>query len=148
VSYPPYKPLDPFWPDNLEPEDVLEIHDADPPTGGYILGISPPAPGKQSPTFHMLKPHDARDALLRAIELKRMPYEEYLRTPEWRARASAARERFGLRCSFCSSDDRLEVHHRTYARRGWEREEDLLPLCRDCHAVFHEHRLLAARPRE
>lgn len=119
------------------------IHDADPPTGGYIRGISPPAPGEQRPTFRVLNPDDAREVLLRAIELKRMPYKEYLQTPEWKARASSARQRFGFKCAFCSSGVRLDVHHRTYARRGWEKEDDILPLCRDCHAVLHEHRWLA-----
>jgi hypothetical protein len=32
---------------------------------------------------------------------------------------------------------RLEVHHLTYERLGWEQPDDLLVLCERCHAVLH-----------
>ncbi len=77
----------------------------------------------------------------RQHELRTMPYRLYLRTPEWEARASRARERAGHRCSLCNNAESLEVHHRTYERRGAERDDDLIALCATCHGLFHEWRV-------
>jgi len=112
-------PLEPFWPDDLEPEDGLAIHNADPTD--YLTGLLPPASGETRPTFMVLPSDDARDVLVRAIELKSMPYEQYLQSPEWKARSAAARKRSGFTCAFCDSATRLEVHHRTDTRLGANR---------------------------
>jgi hypothetical protein len=77
----------------------------------------------------------------RAEELRAMPYREYLRTPEWQARRAAALHAASHRCQVCNTTGDLDVHHRTYERRGAELDEDLTVLCRPCHYVFHEHRL-------
>jgi uncharacterized protein YlaI len=74
----------------------------------------------------------------RIEELRSMPYDQYLKTPEWRAKREEALERDGYRCRLCDSDERLHVHHRTYARRGNEDIEDLTTLCEECHERFHE----------
>lgn len=79
----------------------------------------------------------------RLAELRGMPYREYLRTSEWRARRLVALERAEHRCQVCNTPERLDVHHRTYEHIGEERDEDLLVLCRGCHGLFHEHRNLA-----
>jgi 5-methylcytosine-specific restriction endonuclease McrA len=69
--------------------------------------------------------------------LAAMPYRDYLRTPEWRAVRERALMRDGHRCRLCNAPDNLNVHHRTYARRGDESLEDLTTLCRGCHEHFH-----------
>jgi hypothetical protein len=66
-----------------------------------------------------------------------MPYDEYLLTPEWRDRRLAALARAGYRCQLCYSAGPLDVHHRTYERRGEELDSDLIALCRDCHRDHH-----------
>ena len=76
----------------------------------------------------------------RARELHHMPYDEYLRTPEWTQRSLAVRKQAGWRCSACGSQNRLQSHHLTYRRRGYERPSDLLVLCRDCHRLVHQDR--------
>ena len=76
----------------------------------------------------------------RLDELRAMPYRSYLRTPEWQARRLAALDRAGRHCQACNADANLDVHHRTYERRGEERDGDLTVLCRSCHGLFHEHR--------
>lgn len=73
----------------------------------------------------------------RERELRTMPYAEYLRTPEWAERRHAALERAGWRCQVCNTDLNLQVHHRTYARRGAELPGDLTVLCAGHHALFH-----------
>lgn len=38
----------------------------------------------------------------------------------------------------CGTDGvQLHVHHNTYVNYGEERLEDLIVLCRECHADFH-----------
>lgn len=80
---------------------------------------------------------DAEAARARRIQLATMPYEQYLLTPEWRARAERAKARAGWRCQFCNSSKNLEAHHRTYERRGTELDEDLVALCDRCHGDLH-----------
>ena len=76
-----------------------------------------------------------------ADRLIRVPYDEYLQTPQWKERRHIMLERFGHRCQLCneksSLGNHLEVHHRTYERRGNELPEDLTVLCRKCHDLFH-----------
>jgi hypothetical protein len=38
----------------------------------------------------------------------------------------------------------LEVHHRTYARLGFEQPDDLIALCHDCHQDHHRALVLRA----
>ncbi len=79
----------------------------------------------------------------RENELRWMPYREYLGTSDWAVRRRSVIDRAGFRCQICASDGKLHVHHRTYARRGAERAEDMVALCADCHGLFHEHGKLA-----
>jgi hypothetical protein len=75
-------------------------------------------------------------------ELRRMPYGEYLQTPHWQHKREEKLRAMGYRCQLCnraSSEAALDVHHRTYERRGEERDEDLTVLCRECHYRHHEH---------
>lgn len=79
-----------------------------------------------------------QDDAMRLVVLKTMPYQMYLRTEHWRATSKAAKERASNRCQLCNNPGRLEVHHRTYARRGCEDLMDLLVLCDACHGKFHD----------
>lgn len=82
----------------------------------------------------------------RLAALKAMPYEEYLRTPEWRARRQEALKRAQYRCQLCNSPQPpLEAHHRTYERLGAEAPEDLFVLCKSCHQWHHRQPNAPAR---
>jgi hypothetical protein len=73
-------------------------------------------------------------------DLESMPYEDYLLTAHWKQLRAEALGRAEQRCQLCNSDVKpLHVHHRTYARRGHERLEDLTVLCSECHQLFHDH---------
>jgi DNA replication protein DnaC len=74
----------------------------------------------------------------RLIELKTMPYEEYLLTPEWQQKRGLVLDRASHRCQVCNTPWLLNVHHRTYERRGEEALDDLTVLCKPCHELFHE----------
>lgn len=69
--------------------------------------------------------------------LRSMPYSEYLATDHWK---SLRRKRLRLsnsHCELCFKKDSLDVHHKTYERRGEEEMNDLIVLCRECHSTFH-----------
>ena len=72
-----------------------------------------------------------------ASSLRTMPYAQYLKTPHWQSMRKAALARVEYRCQLCNSNGSLDVHHRTYERRGCERTTDLTVLCRVCHSTFH-----------
>lgn len=80
------------------------------------------------------------DAKRRAEEWDRlltMPYKEYLQTDHWKRVRASALKRAAYKCQVCNSDLLLQVHHRSYQKRGQERASDVTVLCRRCHADFH-----------
>lgn len=73
-----------------------------------------------------------------AQELKTMPYQLYLQTDHWQSMRKAAMANAQYRCQVCNTNnDTLDVHHRTYERRGREHPSDLTVLCRYCHETYH-----------
>lgn len=70
-------------------------------------------------------------------DLRALPYADYLQTEHWLMMRRLALELAGGRCLLCDSDVEVEVHHRTYERRGYELLRDLVPLCADCHRRHH-----------
>jgi 5-methylcytosine-specific restriction endonuclease McrA len=82
--------------------------------------------------------------LIAAIEGERQrnkdAYSEYLRSPWWQHISHVAKEAAQNRCQRCGGSERLEVHHKTYVRRGKEKLEDLEVLCWNCHRLEHRAR--------
>ena len=79
------------------------------------------------------------------FDLKRR-YEEYLKTQFWHAKRDLAYKRSGFKCEHCGLEPPKEgsylpiifdVHHLTYERLGYEDQEDLQVLCRNCHRKVH-----------
>lgn len=83
-----------------------------------------------------LREHESRKA--RIVELRTMQYKEYLQTEEWQETRRQALKRADFKCQLCNGRGLLDVHHRTYERRGYENAKDLIVLCRDCHSKFHD----------
>ena len=88
--------------------------------------------------FESLSKLDA-DSLAYAI--KRMPYDQFLKSAYWFAVSSVAKSRAGMRCQICNSFKKLSVHHRTYDTHGKEHLNmmDLVVLDENCHGLFHGH---------
>jgi hypothetical protein len=89
------------------------------------------------------------EAVDRSVEagitaLRRLPYAEYLKTAHWQRVRTLALESAGYACELCSSTVDLEVHHRTYERLGFERPDDVIALCHDCHRDHHRALVLRA----
>lgn len=76
--------------------------------------------------------------------LRRLPYALYLRTGHWERVRTFALERARHQCALCPSAERLEVHHRTYVRLGFEAPSDLIVLCDQCHRHHHRRARLQA----
>lgn len=63
-------------------------------------------------------------------------YAAYLASPAWAARRKREFARAQGKCLGCGR--RADhVHHRSYARLGYEAPGDLVALCEDCHTLAH-----------
>ena len=82
------------------------------------------------------KPVKTSEDMINALRV--MPYAEYLKSKHWLNLRKKMIETAGGRCQLCNKDGTLNVHHRTYERRGNESLSDLIVLCRACHAKFHD----------
>jgi len=87
--------------------------------------------------------YDRSKALYRQAglyELKSMDYDLYLKTEEWQVTRLRAIENAQGKCQGCGAlGIELHVHHKTYERRGEELPDDLIVLCKECHAKHHYH---------
>ena len=68
---------------------------------------------------------------------KQKEYYSYLRSKEWSVVCRMAVHSANHRCQLCNSSHQLNVHHKTYANLGREVSDDVIVLCRICHARFH-----------
>ena len=88
---------------------------------------------------------DDFEALLVGFTSIKFPvnYYSYIQSPEWKAKADAAKKRAGNRCQVCNrhkSQVVLDAHHRTYERLGNERPSDITVLCRGCHEIYEANK--------
>jgi hypothetical protein len=67
-----------------------------------------------------------------------MSYKSFLRTIYWSFIRDYLLEKIP-KCSQCGSNERLNVHHRSYEHHGWEHLnlDDLIVLCQECHKNQH-----------
>lgn len=91
--------------------------------------------------------------------LRGLPYSGYRQTRHWRRRSSAFREEVAHECGLCGLSEwtagshegaiadwvRFHVHHVSYKRLGYERDEDLILLCPPCHNLIHYPNSAAAQ---
>jgi hypothetical protein len=63
---------------------------------------------------------------------------DYYKTENWKRLRDEALMRASRQCALCPRREGLQVHHRTYERAGREELDDLIVLCRNCHARHHE----------
>jgi 5-methylcytosine-specific restriction endonuclease McrA len=96
-----------------------------------------PRKNASRPSFRLTSPEESITPS-RLEQLRTMPYGEYLQTPEWKEMRGYALEVATHRCQVCNSAKSLQVHHRTYERRGHENLEDLTVLCKACHELYHQ----------
>ena len=66
-----------------------------------------------------------------------MNHQEYLKSKEWQDIRDVRLKVDRYTCQGCGRHNELNVHHVTYERLGYERIEDLITLCKRCHADTH-----------
>lgn len=70
-------------------------------------------------------------------ELHTIPYREYLQTDRWKKTRYNAMKSAGFKCQLCgATNKKLNTHHNTYERRGYELPSDLMVLCEECHETY------------
>ena len=67
-------------------------------------------------------------------------YDEFLHSDYWQMVREIKLQQSEHKCQVCGSKNNLNVHHNTYAHHNNEHLHlaDLVVLCRDCHALFHD----------
>lgn len=65
-------------------------------------------------------------------------YPAYLASEHWQTTRRGALQRAAFACQKCNGKTALEVHHHNYHCLGKELPEDLVVLCRACHAEVHK----------
>lgn len=68
----------------------------------------------------------------RLAELQAMPYEEYLKTPEWKETRKRILKRDNHVCQGCHATSVFTIHHYTHEHQGHEDDNDLVTLCGPC----------------
>jgi len=64
-------------------------------------------------------------------------YEQYLKSDHWLITRINSLVSAKFCCQSCGREENLEVHHKTYVRRGKELSADLIVLCYGCHRKMH-----------
>lgn len=70
---------------------------------------------------------------------KRPPrvYKLYIKSIWWTRRKNDYYQNHKKRCALCSSCEHVQLHHLKYGNFGFEKDEDLIPLCKQHHEEFH-----------
>lgn len=71
--------------------------------------------------------------------IRGMGYQNFLKTPYWKAITAHTKFKAGYRCQLCNSSGTLVTHHRHYGIHGFEHAHmhELIALCDHCHNKFH-----------
>ncbi len=72
--------------------------------------------------------------------IRGMGYQNFLKTPYWKAITAHTKFKAGYRCQLCNSSGNLVTHHRHYGIHGFEHAHmhELIALCDRCHNKFHD----------
>lgn len=72
--------------------------------------------------------------------LRSISYRSYLYSEHWKILRAAVLFRDNYKCVDCgirNGISKLQAHHLSYARRGYERVDDLISVCDACHEKRH-----------
>lgn len=69
---------------------------------------------------------------------RKAAYDSYMASAEWRERREEYYRSRDKVCAACGGRNQIHLHHRTYVRMGKEWDQDLLPLCENCHKQVHD----------
>ena len=72
----------------------------------------------------------------KAKRLYAKDYSKYIKSKKWYKKRAKYIGKFGFGC-YCCKEKAKHLHHISYDRLGYERMEDLCPLCVECHETVH-----------
>ena len=74
-----------------------------------------------------------------ARRIRKMPYDDFMKTRYWQLVALQVKNDAGWRCEACGSTKGLVAHHVSYRIHGFEmyRVNELQCLCQACHERIH-----------
>jgi len=75
------------------------------------------------------------------LEVIRPTYEDYLQSPDWKAKRQLVLKRANGICEGCGVNNATEVHHFWYDNLGREFLWELAAVCEDCHDRAHPWKL-------
>lgn len=64
-------------------------------------------------------------------------YTAYINSSSWEKRRELYFSTHPKKCITCGAKEDIHLHHKTYARMGSERDDDLAALCEFCHSTLH-----------
>lgn len=77
-----------------------------------------------------------------SLKAKKTKYRIYLNSKKWRAFKKSVLKKRGNICERCKLEtEKLDLHHKTYARLFNELPEDVELLCRSCHEIEHDKKI-------
>ena len=76
---------------------------------------------------------------------QRRRYREYLRSAHWKALRQRAISSVGSKCEWCSSTEKLHVHHERYRKLYDCTLGDLVVMCQSCHDDWHHPQRVSRR---
>lgn len=69
---------------------------------------------------------------------KPVKYDAYIKSKKWAERRNKYFKKFGRYCDICRSFKYIQLHHMFYGNFGEEKDEHLIPLCKEHHDKFHK----------
>lgn len=95
----------------------------------------PPKIGKKASKNRKKKERKERE-YKRRIPKK---YKIYIKSGFWKNRKNNFWQTYGRKCVICKTSKRVDLHHMLYENYGFEKDEDLMALCREHHLAFHSN---------
>lgn len=127
------------YPRNDKPIVVLlseyPINDLNHPESPKVDVIFQDKKGEQHFISDMFNVRDIRIC----VEVPEWNYKAYLTSKEWDDRRKEYSSIHPCKCEVCGSNNQVQLHHICYDRLGYEKDMDLVPLCKDCHDNIHQY---------
>jgi len=67
----------------------------------------------------------------------RQIYDNFINSSEWAAIKNRYWRTHSRTCAVCSTSKYIHLHHMVYGQFGQEKDDDLIPLCREHHDEYH-----------
>ena len=71
--------------------------------------------------------------------------KRYMNSQKWRGKRRGYFKRHEKKCAACKSERDITLHHMTYENLGQETDADLVPLCQECHTLYHQRYAITSR---